>query len=77
MNRNADRLEKHLDDVFIVAPTDLGNPYVTGLFRRMNVCVKRMPFLVVIPVSIVFSIILYLLFGYVFIRLASILQYGF
>lgn len=77
MKPNFLRLKHRLDEVYIVEPNDLGIPVLTRMYRRVNVYFKRMPFIVVVPLSIVFALILYTLFGYLVVRLTSILQYGF
>lgn len=77
MKANYLRLKHHLEEVTIVEPNDLGLPFLTRWYRRINVYFKRMPFIVVVPLSVVFALILYTLFGYLVVRLTSILQYGF
>lgn len=66
-----------MEEVYMVEPNDLGYPLLTRLYRRINRYFKRAPFIIVIPASLAFALTLYFLFGYLVVRLASILQYGF
>jgi hypothetical protein len=71
------RLRRKLNEVFVVEPNDLGLPYLTSFYRRINIFFKRMPFIVVIPASLIGTLFLTFFFDYVIVRLTSILQYGF
>jgi hypothetical protein len=66
-----------MDEVFIVEPNNLGNPFMTKIYRRYNVYFKQMPFLIVVPLSFIAALLLYFLFGYVTVTIVNILQYGF
>ncbi len=77
MKQNYRELKSRLDEVYAVQPNDLGIPFLTRWYRRVNRYFKSMPFVVVVPASLLFATVLYLAFGYLVVRLASILQYGF
>ncbi len=71
------QLRKKLNEVFVVPPNDLGVDFLTEKFKRITGLLKTMPFLVLIPLSFGLSILVYLIFGYILVRVVSILQYGF
>ena len=71
------RLKHKLDEVYFVEPNDLGNEQLTALYKIVTPFLKQMPFIFVIPLSMVFSVMLYVLLGGLVVRLATILQYGF
>jgi len=77
MKSNIMQLRKKLNEVYVVEPNDLGLPYLTALYRRINVFFKRMPFIIVVPASLISALFLSLFFDYVVVRLTSMLQYGF
>lgn len=77
MKTNFAQLKTRLNEVYMVEPNDLGIPLLTRWYRRINKYLKRTPFIVVVPVSVVLVLLLYTLFGYLVVRLASMLQYGF
>ena len=70
-------LKKHLREVGVVEPNDLGIPLLTALYRRVNVFFKTAPFIFVVPLSIVGAVGIVYIFGLLAIRLVSLLQYGF
>jgi len=73
----ADTLKKHLREVSIVEPNDLGLPLLTIPYRKINVFFKTAPFIFIIPLSILGAAALVYIFGYLAVRLVSLLQYGF
>ncbi|PIY69366.1 hypothetical protein COY90_01025 [Candidatus Roizmanbacteria bacterium CG_4_10_14_0_8_um_filter_39_9] len=77
MKSNLFELKRKMNEVYSIAPNDLGHPALTKGYRRINIYFKNMPFLVVIPASIIFAFLLYMASGYIIVRLTSILQYGF
>jgi len=77
MKSNLIQLRRKLNEVYMVEPNDLGLPYLTSFYRRINIFFKRMPFIIVIPASLLGALLLYVIFGYLVVRLASMLQYGF
>ncbi len=70
-------LKKHFKEATIVEPNDLGNPFLTTVYRKINVFFKTAPFLFVIPIALFAATGLVYLFGLLAVRLVSILQYGF
>lgn len=77
MKSNFLNLKNKLHEVSLVEPNDLGFPLLTSFYRRINVYFKKMPFIFVIPASLAVAYLFYATFGYLAVRLASILQYGF
>jgi len=70
-------LKKHLQEVNIVEPNDLGYPFLTTLYRRINVFFKTAPFIFVVPLAIIAATGLVYIFGILAVQLVSLLQYGF
>jgi len=77
MKSNYVGLRNKIREVYLVEPNDLGIPLLTSLYRKVNRYFKKMPFVIVIPLAFILAITLYILFGYLVVRLASMLQYGF
>lgn len=71
------RLKRKLNDVFMVEPNDLGLNFLTFIYKKTTVFLKTLPFIVIIPVSIIAAVIIYFILGRFAIRLVTILQYGF
>lgn len=63
--------------IYTVSPNDLGNHALTGFYKLLTKPVKTMPFLYLAPLSLIGSLILYLLLGRFVIKLVNLLQYGF
>ncbi|MCX6731299.1 MAG: hypothetical protein NTZ55_05620 [Candidatus Roizmanbacteria bacterium] len=61
----------------VVEPNDLGIPFLTIPYRKINVFFKTAPFIFIVPLSILGAIGLVYLFGILAVRLVSLLQYGF
>lgn len=70
-------LKKHLKEVSIVEPNDLGIPLLTGLYRKINIFFKTAPFMFVVPLAILGATGLVYIFGLLAVQLVSLLQYGF
>jgi len=70
-------LKRHLREINVVEPNDLGTPLLTHVYRKINIFFKTAPFLFVVPISILGAIGLVYLFGILAVRLVSLLQYGF
>lgn len=70
-------LKKHLKEITVVEPNDLGIPLLTTVYRKINVFFKTAPFVFVVPISILGAAGLVYLFGILAVRLVSLLQYGF
>lgn len=74
---NKQILSQELQDIFQIPPNDLGNRRVTMLYKWFTKPLKTLPFLYIVPLSLIAAVIAYLLFGHLIIRLVSLLQYGF
>ena len=77
MKSNIVQLRRKLNEVYVVEPNDLGLPYLTSFYRKINIFFKRMPFIIVVPASLFGALLLSVFFGYLVVRLTSMLQYGF
>ncbi|MBI4973337.1 hypothetical protein HZC27_01875 [Candidatus Roizmanbacteria bacterium] len=77
MKSNIIQLRRKLNEVYVVEPNDLGLPYLTAFYRRVNVFFKRMPFIIIVPAALLGALFLSVFFGYLVVRLTSMLQYGF
>ncbi len=71
------RLKHKLEEVYFLEPNDLGNSYLTSIYKTFTSFLKMMPFVYVIPLSVIFTIMLYLLLGSLLVKLTTLLQYGF
>jgi hypothetical protein len=71
------KFKNRLDEVYLVEPNDLGNPLLTKIYKKTTGILKIMPFIYIVPLSMVLSLVLYLGFGHSLIKLVSLLQYGF
>jgi len=70
-------LQKKLNEVYVISPNKFSNTILDGVFRTITSRLKYLPFQIYIPVAILLVVSLYLSIGYLVVRLASILQYGF
>lgn len=78
MNQNMySHLRNRYEEVFVLEPNDLHFPLATKIFKKISPLLKIFPFRVFVPLSVVGSILLYILFGAIVIRLVTVLQYGF
>ena len=71
------RLKHKLQEVYVLKPNDLGNYRLTALYKTMTSFLKSMPFIYIIPLSTLFSVMLYLAIGTLIVKLTTLLQYGF
>jgi len=71
------RLKRKMNEVFSIEPNDLGVNFLTNYFRKIAAHLKIMPFIYVIPVTLLTSIFLYFVLGRFLIKLVTVLQYGF
>ncbi len=74
---NTARFKSKLEEIYVVAPNDLHSPTLTYIYKYITRFLKRMPFLYIIPFSLLVSVALYFLFGFSVVQLVSVLQYGF
>lgn len=77
MMKKNKQLTRRLRELRIVEPNDLGIPLLTHIYRKWNGFFKTAPFLFIVPLSLFGAFALVLVFGYVAVKLASLLQYGF
>jgi len=77
MKSDFSRLKHRMEEVSLVEPNDFGFGLLNNLYRNVNRFFKKAPFIIVVPTSIFIAISLYILFGFLAIRLVSILQNGF
>lgn len=71
------RFHNKMNEVFSVEPNDLGNKKLTFVYHKITGFLKKMPFIFILPTSFLVAVIIYFLFGFIAIKLVSILQYGF
>ncbi len=70
-------LKHKLDEVYSMEPNNLGNSQMNSVYKTGVSFLKEMPFIYIVPTSILLSVLLYFVFGSLTIKLVSILQYGF
>ncbi|NMB84149.1 hypothetical protein GYA28_02565 [Candidatus Roizmanbacteria bacterium] len=71
------QLTEKMNEVFLTKPADLGFVFLTHWYKRFTSIIKTAPFIIIVPLSLLFSLLTYLVFGYLLVKLTSILQYGF
>ena len=71
------RLRRKFNEVYSLEPNSLFLRPLTFLYKKITSYFKTAPFIVVIPFSFLIAIGLYYIFGYLLVRLTTILQYGF
>lgn len=71
------RMKQKMNEVFSIEPNDLGVNILTNYFRKITSYLKTAPFIIVIPLAILISLFLYIIFGRLLVRLVTILQYGY
>ena len=70
-------LKKYYKDVYSIPPNTLGNPILTKLYKICTYQLKNFPFKLVVPISVLITILSFGLFGILIIRVVTILQFGF
>ncbi len=70
-------LKKKVDETFVLPSNNLHSKTLNNFFKYITSFFKIFPFKVIIPISIIISVLLYFLFGYLIIKFVSLLQYGF
>lgn len=70
-------LKHKYHEAFIVDPSDLGNPILTKIYKKVSGNLKIMPFIYLVPISIAIIFIISLLFNFSIVRIATLLQNGF
>ncbi len=71
------KLKKQYHEVFSLEPNDLGQSSLTQLYKSFTSPLKKMPFYIIVPLALLSAVLLYVLFGQLIVKLASLLQYGF
>lgn len=71
------KLKRKLNEVFINEPSDLGLRPLTHLYKILTHPLKNIPFVLIVPLSFIFAVAMYVLFGKLIIKLVTLLQYGF
>lgn len=74
---NISYLKNKYHEAFIVDPSDLGNPILTKIYKRVSGNLKIMPFIYLVPISIAIIFTVSLLFNFSIVRIATLLQNGF
>lgn len=77
MKKRIKQLEQYNSELQVVEPNDLGIPILTATYRKINIFFKTAPFVFIIPLSLLLATLLVYLFGFVAVKLTSLLQYGF
>ncbi len=72
-----DKIQNRFDEIYVVEPTNLGLPSLTNLYKLTTGPLKKLPIRIILPVSFLSGLAIYLFLGYLLLRLASILQWGF
>lgn len=70
-------LKKRLNEVYSIEPNDLRHPMLTNMYKRLTHRLKTYPFIVIIPASLLLSLLVYGVIGLLIVRVVSILQFGF
>lgn len=70
-------VKQKLDEVFIVEPNNLGLVTLTNIYKKLTKSLKIVPFVYLIPLSLLIVLLVYYLLGIYLVRLVSLLQYGF
>lgn len=70
-------LKKKVNEAYAVPPTHFNHSLINNLFKLSASSLKSLPFKIMLPLSLFFSLLLYFIFGLIIVRLVSLLQYGF
>ena len=71
------RLKKRYNEVYSLEPNTLHIGPLTGVYKMLGRWLKIFPFKVIVPVSFVLAVVMFIMFGFLAIKLVSLLQYGF
>jgi hypothetical protein len=75
--RNTITWEKQIKEILTPSPNDLGWEPLTILYKKIVLRLKNLPFIIIIPLSLLLSFAIYLAFGYLIVKLVSWLQLSF
>ena len=73
---NSPKLKEKFNEIYSIEPNDLSFGFLTRLYKQTTGPLKKMPFLYIVPLALIFAICLYILFGHLVVGLVSLLQYG-
>ncbi len=71
------RLTKKFQEIYSLEPNDLIFRPLTFFYKKLTHYFKTNPFMIILPLSFLIAMILYFVFGYLLVRLTTLLQYGF
>jgi hypothetical protein len=75
--RNTITWQKQIREILTPPPNDLGWAPLTILYKKIVLRLKNLPFIIIIPLSLILSFAIYLVFGYLIVKLVSWLQLSF
>jgi len=71
------RIQNKYSEIFSLQPNQLGNNRINLFYKITTRFLKKAPFIVIIPVTMLVVVLIYILIGPLLVKLASFLQYGF
>lgn len=74
---NLSYLKNKYHEALLVDPSDLGNPTLTKIYKRVSGNLKTMPFIYLVPISFIIILAVSLIFNFSIVRIATLLQNGF
>lgn len=78
MKRFHFRIKKKINEVFLIEPNNLGFDFLTIYFKKITHYLKTVPFIFIIPLTGILTLLLYLIFGEkILVNLVTILQNGY
>jgi hypothetical protein len=77
MNGFREKLIKKADEVYLLKPNNLGNGLLNTSYHHLVSYLKIMPFIYLVPLSVIATVTLYILFGPLLVKLTTLLQHGF
>jgi hypothetical protein len=75
--RNTITWQKKIKEILTPSPNDLGWEPLTILYKKIVLRLKNLPFIIIIPLSLILSFAIYLVFGYLIVKLVNWLQLSF
>jgi hypothetical protein len=70
-------IKKKLEEAYFVAPNDLGHPLLTQWYKSVTRFLKTIPFIYIIPFSLLVSLTLFAVSNWVSVLLVTRLQSGY
>lgn len=71
------KIDQEFQRIFSIQPNDLGHKHLTSLYKFFTGPLKNLPFIYLIPLSVLFSVMVYIVLGNLVVKVVNILQYGF